>query len=455
MKDSPSVLFVDDDEIATRRLIRSLESKGAPYKALKATTSEQALKLSRDYTPQAAIIDLTINEKIGPDSGFDLIRDLLDIDHTIRIIVLTGSQDSHIGIKAIQHGASSFLNKPVDLNHIYQIILDGINSCHLKRHFLKLQKESNIHPAIPGFITASNAMKDVVEKIKFASSTNQPVLILGETGTGKGVVARAIHSISSRSKYPFVRFQPSFVSSDLVSSELFGHQKGAFTGAIESRKGLIEEADQGTLFIDEIDELPEQTQIQLLTSLQEKIFRRLGQNKEIKSDFRLITATNCLHEKILSGKVIRADFYHRIAHLIIELPPLREREDDIIYLAKHFLKELGDRERLKVIDFSQEALNKLRRYRFPGNVRELMAIVEKAAMLAQFREKRFIEGEDLGFKKGRENELKDLKFRDLINNYEKQLVLEALNKFNNNQSQAAKSLGLDRSTLRRILERED
>lgn len=450
------VLFVDDDRAATRALIRSLGA--APgYKTLEAESATAAVHAANQSRPQAAVVDLSIDPDRGPQSGLELISELVAGDPTMRVIVLTGYGAETWGVKALHAGAASFLVKPVDPVHLQALITDSITQSDLKRSMVRAGAGGA--RSVKGLQSESPAMAAVLENVELAAAGNQPVLIAGETGTGKSVIARSIHQLSARGKAkgPFIAYQPRFGSPDLVSSELFGHQKGAFTGANENRRGLVEEAEKGTLFLDEVDELPPETQVLLLGVLQEGTFRRLGLNREIKADFRLITATNLPLEQVRSGGKVRGDFFHRISHVVIELPPLRERMEDLAGFAESFLRAVVEREKLSVAGFSAGAFAAMQRYSWPGNIRELQAAVERAVHRAQFKSRLFVEAEDLALAaRGRGKEStngSDGRFRERVRGFELQLIREALGRCNNNQSDAAKMLGLDRSTLRRLLER--
>ena len=241
----------------------------------------------------------------------------------------------------------------------------------------------------------------------------------------------------------------------MTASELFGHCRGAFTGAAADRAGLIEEVKGGTLFIDEVGDLSQETQLQLLHVLQDKTFRRIGSNKELKTDFRLITATNKTEKEMQQNNLLRLDFYHRIAHLSIEIPPLRSRQQDIEDLCRDFIQNTANRENLRVYGITPEALVRLRKHQWPGNVRELLAVTEGAVYRASYNSRRFIEIQDLDIRDVTAGKSGNRCFREEVKDFERRLVLEAMERCGNNQSQAARSLGLDRMSLRRILERDE
>ncbi len=453
---SSNVLFVDDDEQSINSLTRALERREASFSIHSANNSTDALEKIVKIKPEVAVVDLSLDPNIGPDSGLNLIGEILQLDTTVRILVLTGHGSEEIGVRALQFGAASFLLKPIDASHLQALINDGINFSNLKRQFQKLNTTPEYTRNIKGLQSKSAIMGKVVEDVCYAATNNQPVLITGETGTGKGVLAQAIHTLSERHARPFIRVQPTFGSSDLITSELFGHEKGAFTGAAESRSGLIEEADMGTLFIDEIDELPHDTQVLLLNVLQEKMFRRVGSNKEKKSNFRLVSATNRTIEEILAKEKLRQDFFHRIAHFRIEIPALRERIEDIPQLARDVVTDIANRESLQVQGLTDKAIAKLSAYNWPGNIRELQAIVEGGVYRATFHSRNFVEAGDIEInKRPGEATSTGMSFRERINAFELQIIREALQKNDNNQSKAAASLQLDRTTMRRILKRLD
>jgi len=450
-KDSNKVLFVDDEPALIRSLSRGLVSKGADFIILEAHSTDQALEITKLEKPSVCVIDLSIDEKLGPDSGLKLLKDLLLLDSSMRVLVLTGHDSEDFGIKALYSGASSFISKPTSAEHLLPLIEDALSHSKLRRAQNKTQFNSK---ALLGFSTSSKEMEKVLELASFAASNKQPVLICGETGTGKGVLARAIHQASAGKA--FVRFQPSHGSQDLVSSELFGHVKGSFTGATTDRTGLIEQANKGTLFIDEIDFLPVETQVSLLEVLQEKVFRKVGSSSETNSDFKLIAATNANLETALAEGILRKDFYHRLAHIKIELPPLRNRPEDISSLANNFVETIANAEKLPVHSLSEDALAKLSSYKWPGNVRELRAVIENACFRAAYEKRNLIISEDILLESlGKSTSVASGSFRELVKSYEVELINNALKEHQDNQSKAADSLSMDRSTLRRILSRAE
>jgi two-component system, NtrC family, response regulator AtoC len=450
------VLLVDDDALSSRSLERALVNFLPNIEFVKTETAQEAIFAIENYFPAVAVVDLTLDLLVGTESGLNLISKIARLDSTTRIIVLTGHNAEEFGNAALKRGAFSYLQKPPNIEHLAALILDGINVCEIKRSYKDLVKTPDNLALKLNLRTKNTKMLKCLELAAFAASNNQPVLILGETGTGKGVLAKAIHKASERRNKPFIRIQPTYSGNDLISSELFGHTKGAFTGAMNERKGLIELANSGSLFIDEIDQLPEETQVILLNVLQEKKFRRLGANTELESNFRLISATNCKKDSLISKDALRSDFYHRISHIIIELPTLQERSEDIPELANGFAEKIIEKENLNIQGLSIQAINKLSMINFSGNIRQLQSVVENACFKASYLEKEFVDDNEIQTDQNFSSNdiLEKNNFHLQIQKLESELVSQALKNSDNNQTKAAKLLGLDRSSFRRILSRK-
>jgi DNA-binding NtrC family response regulator len=397
-----------------------------------------------------AVLDLCIDEKVGVESGFSLLKELLARDDSIRVIVVTGHGSTENGIRALSLGAASFLEKPVDPSHLAALVKDGVNQCDLRRHHRQLLRV-NAKTTSALLIGSSAEIGRVREQLEFAASTAQPALILGETGTGKGLCARIIHELSGRKTARFIPYHPNFGGGDLVQSELFGHLKGSFTGAVEGRKGLIAEAHGGTLFLDEVDEIPPETQVRLLDVLQEKRFRAIGSNDFQSIDCRVVAATNRPVAELLQQGKLRQDLYHRIAHCLIEIPPLRARKNDIPELLRATLEALRNREGVNVFDIEEDATQAAVVYDWPGNVRELQAVLEGAAFRARFKGRTWITRDDLALGNSLPDAGSSGTFNDQVETFKRKLVQGALERAQGNQVQAAKELSLDRGTLRRIL----
>ena len=446
------VLLVDDDSAALLSLAQALQRLNLGAQLHTTTHAAEALLTARRRLVQVVVMDLCLEERTGAESGFALLRGLLEQDPACRVIVLTGHGSLEYGVHSLDLGAANFIEKPAELEHLAALIRDGIKQADLRRSYdnLKRDRSSVIEPFLIGIGAAADKLRKQVE---YAAATNQPILITGETGTGKGLCAAVIHRLSSRAKNSLVRYQPRFSSADLVNSDLFGHLKGAFTGAVENRNGLLAEADQGTLLLDEVDELPLSTQISLLGALQEGVFRPLGSNQERCSNFRLLAASNRDIADCLERGQLRSDFYHRIAHERIEVPPLRERKEDLPILAEHFLKRLSDKEGLNVFRLGADVSAKLAEYDWPGNIRELAARIESAAYRARYGKRTSIETDDLNLSAGLQTSAKAESFNEQVQRFKQRLISDALSRCNNNQVRAAQELKLDRSTLRRLINR--
>lgn len=459
------VLIVEDDEDLCATLCRSLRKRDGSLSVESASNTVVFRKLVDSFLPEVVVLDLVLGDGHGLEAGFD---NLLFVRKTIpsaRIIVLTGHANTELGIKALQSGAANFLQKPPQIEHLFALIRDGILQARLfsRRCELQRSQEAQLRDVLVGNSRAVQALR---ERILFLGQTDQPVLILGETGTGKSHIAHILHKFSTRSSGRFIRYQSTLCSRDLESSELFGHVRGAFTGAGEGRKGLIEEAEGGTLFLDEIDTFSSSSQALLLQSLQDGVVRRVGENKERTVDFRLICATNADLEDALGSGRLRRDFYHRVAHATIELPPLRSRIEDIPFLVNHVLLELNSRGKVGVLHFSVEALERLANYLWPGNVRQLFAVAENAMYRAAFDGRREVSHEDVNSSVGRVDSAPVFKvqasqlaresgqsFREQVESFQKTVILDTLVKFNGNQSKAARYLDMDRTSFRRLLSR--
>ncbi len=446
------ILLVDDESEALLSLSRALKVKDNSLTFEVAVNADKALALAAEKSFDLTIIDLNLDPAKGVESGFSLLEKLLAMDSGLKIIVLTGNSSIENGVRALRMGASHFLEKPPDISHLLALIKDCARQREIFRMYSDSSKKGQDFIIDGKLLGNSQTLLKLKEELKFAASTNQPVLLIGETGTGKTLCASLLHSLSSRASRKFVTYTSAYLNADLVSSELFGHLKGSFTGANDQRLGLLKEADGGTFFVDEVDEIPQDVQVSLLKTLQNKTFRMLGSNKEEHSDFRFISASNRSEAELTDSKKLRADFFHRIAHHIIRLPALRERVSDIEEIALGILSNISSAEGLKVYSLTEEAKNKLLTYAWPGNVRELESVIINAAYRARFLEKNIIDEDEIVIR-GQVGVTVSHNFHELVESYKIKLVEQALGQSGNNQVQAAKLLGLDRSSLRRILSR--
>lgn len=456
MKD---VLLIDDDGEMLQSLARAISPLIAPLSLCGAGRADAALQTVEAEQPKVVVLDLCLDEKMGVESGFQLLDAILKHSTSTRIIILTGHGAASNGVRALTKGAASFVEKPVDPAHLAALVIDAARQSHLWREYERLRVERNA-PLASQLVGCSAAMHRLREELSFAASTQQPVLILGETGVGKGLCARILHEMGATASGKFVHYQPNFGGGDLVQSELFGHVKGAFTGADSVRRGLALEAHGGTLFIDELDEVPLETQVKLLDLIQEQRVRALGSDSFQPVKCRFVAATNRAIDSALEEGKIRRDLYHRIAHCVLQIPPLRMRLEDIPVLVETKLSDLRSQEALNVFEIDSAAVHVLQQHTWPGNVRELQAVVTRAAYRARYSERSVIECDDLRLVDGAVQrdgtdsssigvtEAED--FHTAVSAFKAKLVRDALVRSGGNQLKAAAELGLDRKTLRRL-----
>ena len=365
-----ALLLVEDDDVARRALTRVLASKG--FSVLAAGSLAEARKVVASGEPVGAVV---LDLQLPDGEGIPFLPELRESLPDAAIVVLTGYGDVPSCALAMREGADHFLLKPAGADEILLVLRKSLETRTLRKR--DLRRERLATPLRPFWGTTS-AMVALRETAARASSGDSPLLLLGETGTGKGILARWLHERSPRARSEFVEINCSALRGDLLASELFGHVRGAFTSAVDHRQGLLEVADGGTLFLDEIGDMDPLVQAQFLKVLEEKRYRRLGESKERRSDFRLIAATNRpLAEDAASGR-FRADLYYRLAVFPLELPPLRSRISDLAALTRHLLGDLGEPDR--VVTAAAEA--RLLGYDWPGNVRELRNVLERARLLA-------------------------------------------------------------------------
>lgn len=424
-----SLLLIDDEEGISLVLREFFDRKG--YDFLYASTGIEGLKIAFRELPDVILLDLNL-----PDmKGMSILKEIKSIHNDIAVIVLTGYGGLEDAIKAIKLGAEHYFQKPVDLEELAIIVDRCLNTRRLRQEVL-----SNKSP-IP-LIGRSRHIQGLFHIINLmAENPSTTVLISGETGTGKEVVARNIHLLSKRSDKPFVDINCASIPENIFESELFGHEAGAFTDAKTSTKGLFEIADGGTVFLDEVSEMPLFLQSKLLRFLETKTFRRIGGTRDIKVDVRIIAATNRDLEKNVREGLFRDDLYYRLNVMPIKIPPLRERPEDIPFLAEFFLNEVVKHLNKRSLSFEKEALDTLIGYSWPGNIRELKNVIERAAILCQgqviTRENLLLE------RREKEDNSPMLTLQDV----EKLHIKKVLEYTGNNRTKTAQILGISRSTL--------
>lgn len=377
MKKKARILVVDDEAIIRESLRDWLSD--ADYQVFTAENGTQALEIIQREGPGIVIADLVMP---GMD-GIELLKKTQEISPNTEVIIITAYSSIPTAINAMREGAYDYIEKPFCPEKAEHLIAKLVERQQLIEENISLQRKLEERYRFENIIAKSSQMRRIIEVIKVVAKSNATVLITGESGTGKELVARAIHAQSYRKDKPFIAVSCAALPESLLESELFGHEKGSFTGAHAQRKGKFEAANKGSLFLDEIGEMSANIQVHLLRVLEEKEFNRVGGNELIKVDVRVIVATNRdMKEAVAQGK-FREDLYYRLNVVTIEVPPLRERREDILLLANHFLKKFTAENNKEVTGFSPEATDFLLKHAWPGNVRELENAIERAVILAQ------------------------------------------------------------------------
>lgn len=372
-----TILVVEDDDLQRELISENLKQEG--YQVLEARNSREALDLVSQNPVEIAVVDY----KLGEESGLELIKELRRRNPLITPIMVTAFASVETAVEAIKQGAYDYVVKPVDFQKFLLTLERARERFRLQREVTELRNRLEEKFSFKNFVFTSRAMEQVVALMSRAARSEATVLLTGETGTGKDLIARLIHFSSSRNSDPFLAVNLPSIPETLVESELFGAEKGAYTDARERKIGKFEAADGGTLFLDEIGDLQPAVQVKLLRFLQDREFYRLGSTRPLRADVRIIAATNRNLEKLVSEEKFRADLYYRLNVIRIDVPPLRERKEDIPLLVDHFIREYSRREKKNVRGISAEALNALMNHDFKGNVRELENAIERAVIFAE------------------------------------------------------------------------
>ncbi len=371
------ILVVEDDPVQRELISENLRQEG--YQVFPAENNQSALEIIDSQPVEIAVIDY----KLGPESGLELIREIKARNPLVTPVIITAFASIETAVEAIKQGAYDYVVKPIDYKKFLLVLERARERFRLQREITELRSRLEERFSFKNFIFTSKAMEQVASLMAKAARSEATVLITGETGTGKDLIARLIHFSSARSHGPFLAVNLPSIPETLIESELFGAEKGAYTDARERKIGKFEAADGGTLFLDEIGDLSPAVQVKLLRFLQDREFYRLGSNRPLKSDVRIISATNKNLEKLVAAEKFRSDLYYRLNVIRIEVPPLRERKEDIPLLVDHFIREFNRREKKNIRGISSEALNLLMKHDFPGNVRELENAIERAVIFAE------------------------------------------------------------------------
>lgn len=441
------VLVVDDDADMRELVHDMLKDRG--HQVMTAGSGSDALRLLGEQDFAVVLTDLRMKGM----QGLELLTEIRRANPDIGVILMTAFGSVETAVEAMKHGASDYLTKPVKKDEMVRVVERVVRETSLRREVGRLRREIHKEYSFHQILGKSKAIQAVFDLIRRVADSPTNVLITGESGTGKELVAKAIHYNSDRKDAPFVPVNCAAIPEPLLESELFGHMRGAFTDAKMDKRGLFEEAQKGTLFLDEISELPVMLQAKILRAIQEKEIRRVGANKPIAVDVRIIAATNLNLSEEVKAKRFRDDLYYRLNVIELKLPPLRERREDIPLLVDAFLKKCGASRGKEVKGVSESALAMLMDYGWPGNVRELENIIERAVTLTRGDK---IVPEDLPptiqGSRGDRRVLDDAAERTLpLEAVEKEYILKILEKMGGNKYQAAHALGIDRKTLYRKL----
>jgi len=373
----PVILIVEDDPVQRKLIRENLEGRG--YPVLEAASRKEALEAVLRHPIDVAVVDY----RLGEETGVDAIKDMIAANPLVTPIMVTAYANIERAVEAVRAGAYDYIVKPLDFERFLLVLERATERQKLKKEISRLQDRLEEKFSARNFVFASAPMEEVARLILKAAKSEATVLVSGETGTGKDLVAKTIHQSSPRGKGPYVALNiPSFPDT-LIESELFGAEKGAFTGAHERKIGKFEAAAGGTLFLDEIGDLAPEVQVKLLRFLQDREFYRLGSNQALRADVRVIAATNHDLDALMKAGKFRADLFYRLNVIAITVPPLRRRREDIPLLADLFIKKYGEREGKKIRGITREALAVLVGHPFPGNVRELENVVERAVVFAE------------------------------------------------------------------------
>ena len=448
MADRPQLLIVDDEKPTRDGLRAALEDQ---YEIWVAEDAATAMDLLERESFDVLLTDL----RLPHEDGMNLIARAKSLSKPPICILMTAYGSEEVAVEAMKKGADDYISKGrMQIDELEMRIARAIRQQSVESENLALHRQLDKKYRLDNVLGQSGVMQEVFEVVHQAAPARSTVLILGESGTGKELIARAIHQLSPRARHPMVTVHCAALSPTLLESELFGHEKGAFTGAHERRIGRFEQAQGGTLFLDEIGEIDPPTQVKLLRFLSERTFERVGSNKTLVADVRMVTATNRDLEQLVRDGTFREDLFYRLNVLPIWLPPLRDRGGDIALLARNFLGEFAAETGKKISEFTADAIEALMNYRWPGNVRELRTAIERAVVLCRGDTiaRRDLPPAVRGLSAGFALETKPGPAGNLsVQDAEKELIIRALKEADGNRTEAAKKLGISRRTLHRKL----
>lgn len=450
MKADFTILIVDDEENVRKLLAAVLKREG--YEVDTAADGVEALTKIAAMTPRLVLMDIRMPRL----DGMDTFRQLRKLGYPMPVILMTAFAAVDTAVEAIKAGAFDYVIKPFDIAEIKMLVNRAFQLQSMSEKINVLQRELTDNYHIDRILTNSHKMKELSKNIAKLAQSNATVLIMGESGAGKELIANTIHYNSERKNGPFIKINCGALPENLLESELFGHEKGAFTGAFMRRAGRFEQANSGTLFLDEIGEISLNLQVKLLRVLQEREFERVGSNETIKTDIRVIAATNRNLEELVAKGTFRQDLYYRLNVVSLYAPPLRERKEDIVLLADYFLQKYARENMKEMIGYDDEAYKLLQRYNWPGNVRELKNVIERAVIMSTGN---VIFAEDLPEKLVKHSTAvrkismdmakaaPGVTLKDMVKSAESQFIDEVLNRNQGNKAKTAQELGISRRSL--------
>jgi len=438
-----TLLVIEDDLGLQKQLKWGLDH----YNIVIAGDKEEAITALRRYKPSVITLDLGLPpDPANASEGLAVLKEILVLAPTTKIIVVTGNDDRDVAVLAVGMGAYDFYQKPIELDTLHLIIerafqlgaLEQENKILVNKHFEPLE----------GVVANSKPMLDLARMVKKVAPSDVTTLLIGDSGTGKELLAQALHTLSPRKNKPFVAVNAAAIPENLLESELFGYEKGAFTGAVKQTKGKIEYANKGTFFLDEIGDLPMGLQAKLLRFLQERTIERVGGRNEINVDIRVVCATHRNLQELIRQGIFREDLYYRLSEMTIKIPPLKDRDGDALLIANVFAKRFSEQYNKKVKDFSKDAVQAIESYQWPGNIRELENKVKRAIIMS---ESSYISLNDLELSSVEDNQALPLNLKEVREQAEISAIQRALNHSHYNVSQTAKLLGVTRPTLYSLL----
>ena len=443
-EENRKLLIVEDDP----GLLSQLKWCFEDYDVVTAEDRTSAINELRRHEPMVVLQDLGLPpHPEGVDEGLATLQELLKLAPYTKVIVVTGHGDQENALKSVAMGAYDFYQKPVDTDTLQLLVERAFNISDLEGENRRLQNLASESP-LDGIVAASEGMLNVCRVIEKVAPTDVTTLLLGESGTGKELLARSLHRLSPRTDKRFVAINCAAIPENLLESELFGHEKGAFTGAVKQTPGKIELADEGTLFLDEIGDMPVALQAKLLRFLQERVIERVGGREEISVDVRVVCATNQNPQDLIKQDLFREDLYYRVSEITIDIPPFRDREEGRLILARHLLAKYAGQQGRAIVGFTDDANRAIEAYSWPGNVRELENKIKGAVIMAEGKQ---VTAADLGIEGAEDEGEYTLNLREVRQRAESKAIRTALMKNFGNISRAAEQLGVTRPTLYDLL----